>query len=54
MFFSIEEQINYLSKFMKLNEGDLLLSGTPQIKPLTDGDKIDARLIYNNETVANI
>ena len=36
---------------MPFNEGDILLTGTPGIEPLKDGDKIDARLFYENEQV---
>jgi 2-keto-4-pentenoate hydratase/2-oxohepta-3-ene-1,7-dioic acid hydratase in catechol pathway len=45
MIFSIKQQIEDLSKFMTLNEGDMILSGTPDgasfVKP---GDKIECSL----------
>ena len=33
---------------MPFNEGDMLLTGTPGIETLKDGDNVDARLLYEN------
>ena len=37
-------QIAYLSKIMTLNQGDVILTGTPMIDMLNHGDKIDYSL----------
>jgi len=40
MHFKIDYQIHYLSQFFKLQEGDLILTGTPDgVGPVKAGDK---------------
>ncbi len=39
---------------MPWNEGDLLLTGTPGIKPLTHGDHVEASLLYEGKIQASI
>jgi 2-keto-4-pentenoate hydratase/2-oxohepta-3-ene-1,7-dioic acid hydratase in catechol pathway len=42
MHYKIDDIIEYVSKFMTLNEGDLILMGTPNgIGPVNVGDKIE-------------
>lgn len=41
MHFKINEIISHISKFTKLNDGDLILTGTPAgVGPVRKGDKI--------------
>jgi acylpyruvate hydrolase len=45
MIVKVPEMIEYLSKYMTLNEGDLLFTGTPAgAGPVKVGDKLTASL----------
>lgn len=39
---------------MTLNQGDLILTGTPKMGPVENGDTINASLIYDNSVLATI
>ena len=48
MFFSIDEIIEYVSKFMTLKVGDVIFTGTPEgVGPVKVGDKLEAFLENN-------
>lgn len=41
MHYKLDELISYISKFMKLEEGDLILTGTPNgVGPVKGGDRV--------------
>ena len=41
MIFKMDYVIEYISKYMTLNEGDLILTGTPSgVGPLENNDKV--------------
>ncbi len=43
MHFKIDEVISYVSQYIKFEEGDLLLTGTPDgVGPIQGGDRIEA------------
>lgn len=43
MHFKIDELISYVSQFVKFEEGDLILTGTPDgVGPIRGGDKVEA------------
>lgn len=45
MIFSIEELIAYVSRFMTIEKGDIMATGTPEgIGPLVKGDVVTARI----------
>lgn len=45
MIFSIPYLISYISKYFKLEEGDVILTGTPEgVGPVGNGDVIEAGL----------
>ncbi|MEM3803988.1 MAG: fumarylacetoacetate hydrolase family protein, partial [Conexivisphaerales archaeon] len=45
MFHKIEEVIEYVTSFMTLDAGDVILTGTPAgISPLKPGDLVEVRL----------
>lgn len=45
MIFSIPYLISYISRYFKLEEGDVILTGTPEgVGPVGDGDTIEAGL----------
>jgi 2-keto-4-pentenoate hydratase/2-oxohepta-3-ene-1,7-dioic acid hydratase in catechol pathway len=45
MIFSVQELINYISRFFTLEKGDLILTGTPAgVSPIKPGDVIEATL----------
>ncbi|WWD21586.1 hypothetical protein CI109_106072 [Kwoniella shandongensis] len=47
MIFKIPQLIEFVSGIMKLEEGDLILTGTPAgVGPLTNGQKVAVRLTY--------
>jgi 2-keto-4-pentenoate hydratase/2-oxohepta-3-ene-1,7-dioic acid hydratase in catechol pathway len=43
MHFKIDEIISYISTYVKLDDGDLILTGTPDgVGPVVSGDKVAA------------
>lgn len=45
MIYSVQEIIQYLSEFMTLYPGDVILTGTPKgIEPLKPGDRVDVEI----------
>jgi 2-keto-4-pentenoate hydratase/2-oxohepta-3-ene-1,7-dioic acid hydratase in catechol pathway len=43
MHFKIDEIISYISTYIKLDDGDLILTGTPDgVGPVVSGDKVAA------------
>ncbi|KAL7670594.1 hypothetical protein ACOME3_005530 [Neoechinorhynchus agilis] len=52
LIFSIEEQIEYLTKIMTLEPNDLILSGTPPgVTAIKHGDSLEAKLISDEKTL---
>ena len=55
MYYKIPHLIEYVSKFVTLNEGDLFITGTPGgIGPVWDQDKIEALLLQDGKELAAI
>jgi 2-keto-4-pentenoate hydratase/2-oxohepta-3-ene-1,7-dioic acid hydratase in catechol pathway len=55
MHFKIEEIIEYASQWIGLNEGDLILTGTPVgAGPLKLGDKVEGIARVGEEVVAEM
>lgn len=55
MHFKIEEIISYASSFMKLEQGDLILTGTPPgISRLKIGDEVECKALYSGESLAEM
>ena len=56
MLYKIDEQVDYLvSNGMTINEGDLLLSGTPEgISNVSPGNILEATLKYQGDLIAEI
>lgn len=55
MNYKIPFLIEYCSSFMTLNEGDIILTGTPSgVGPIIDGDIIEGRLLQNKEILAEL
>lgn len=53
MYFKIDEQLEYISKYLTLEAGDLLMTGTPEgLGPVSEGDKLEASLTYNGKVLA--
>ena len=43
MVFSVAEIIEYVSRIMTLEEGDIIATGTPEgVGPLKEGDEVEA------------
>ena len=54
MHFKIDEVISFVSSYMTLSEGDLILTGTPAgVGPLKPGDKIEATAKVDEKVVAS-
>lgn len=50
MHYKIGEQLEYITKYVTLHHGDLILTGTPQgVGPIEVGDKISANIVQNNK-----
>lgn len=55
MHFKIHEQLDYISKYMTLEAGDILMTGTPEgLGPVNEGDKLEATLKYQGKVLASI
>lgn len=55
MHYKIGDQIEYISKYITLNPGDLLLTGTPHgIGQIKVGDKIKADIKQNEKTLVEM
>ncbi len=55
MHFKINNLISYVSKFMTINEGDLLLTGTPMgVGPVEQGDRVEAFIKLNDKTLVSL
>jgi acylpyruvate hydrolase len=55
MHYKIEDIIEYVSKYMTLNEGDLILTGTPDgVGPICVGDKVEGRLLEGENVVSKL
>lgn len=55
MHFKIDEIIEFTSKYISLNEGDLILTGTPLGAGLMKlDDRVEAYARYKEEVVASL
>lgn len=55
MHYKIYDQLEYISKYITLEAGDILMTGTPEgMGPVNEGDHIDATLTYKGEVLAKI
>ena len=55
MHFKINFLISYISKYMTLNEGDLILTGTPMgVGPVQPGDQVKAFVKFNEKVLASL
>lgn len=55
MHYKIYDQLQYLSKYMTLEAGDILMTGTPEgMGPVSAGDKLEATLSYKGKVLATI
>ena len=53
MHFKVDDLISYCSQFITLNDGDLILTGTPEgVGPIKVGDKIEATAAHAGKVVA--
>ena len=55
MHFKIDELISYVSQYIKFEEGDLILTGTPDgVGPVKGGDKVEAFGRIEDKVVAKL
>ena len=55
MHFKIDQLISYVSQFIKFDEGDLILTGTPDgVGPVKGGDKCEAIGRIGDKVVARL
>jgi 2-keto-4-pentenoate hydratase/2-oxohepta-3-ene-1,7-dioic acid hydratase in catechol pathway len=55
MHFKIDEIISYVSQYITLNEGDLLLTGTPSgVGSVKKGDKVEGIARLGEKVVASL
>jgi acylpyruvate hydrolase len=55
MYFKIGETLEHLTKYVTLNEGDLILTGTPAgIGPINVGDKLKGLLKQDNKILVEM
>lgn len=55
MHFKIDEIISYVSRYITLNQGDLLLTGTPSgVNSVKKGDRVEAFARLGQEVVATL
>ena len=54
MHFKIYEQLEYVSKYLTLEAGDIILTGSPENSgPVEEGDLIEASLLDSGKVIAN-
>jgi acylpyruvate hydrolase len=55
MHFKIYDQLDYISRYLTLDEGDLLMTGTPEgLGPVNEGERIEASMRYEGKLLAEI
>ncbi len=55
MYFKIFEQLNYISKYLTLDAGDILMTGTPEgLGPVEEEDLLEATMHYDGKLIASI
>jgi 2-keto-4-pentenoate hydratase/2-oxohepta-3-ene-1,7-dioic acid hydratase in catechol pathway len=55
MHFKIFDQLEYISKYITLEPGDIIMTGTPEgAGPVEEGDLLQASLSYHGKTVMTI
>ena len=55
MHFKIDDLISYSSKYITLNDGDLILTGTPEgVGPIKVGDKIEGTATVEGNIIAEL
>lgn len=55
MYYKIGEQLEQITKYVTLIQGDLILTGTPSgIGPINVGDKLKASLKQNGEVLVEM
>jgi 2-keto-4-pentenoate hydratase/2-oxohepta-3-ene-1,7-dioic acid hydratase in catechol pathway len=55
MYFKIPDQLDYISRYITLEAGDIISTGTPEgIGPVKEGDKLEATLTYKGKVLASI
>lgn len=55
MHYKIGETLETITKYATLNEGDLILTGTPSgIGPINVGDKLKANLKQDGESIVEM
>lgn len=55
MHFKIFDQLEYIQKYITLEAGDILLTGTPEgLGPIKEGDHIEGTLTSQGKVLAKI
>ena len=50
MLFSIYDQLEYISQYLTLDAGDILMTGTPEgLGPINEGEHLEATLSYEGK-----
>ena len=55
MHFKIDQQLQYISNYVTLEAGDILMTGTPEgIASIEEGDKLYATLTHKGKVLTTI
>ena len=55
MYYKVDDIIEYVSKYVTINEGDIILTGTPDgVGPMRPGDKVDGTLLQGKDVLARL
>ena len=55
MYFKIFDQLEYIQKYITLEAGDILITGTPEgLGPIKEGDHLEGTLTYKGKVLAKI
>ena len=55
MIFKIPEILEHISKYITLNEGDIIITGTPEnVGPIKEGDLLSATCHYQGALISQI
>ena len=55
MHFKIDDILSFASQYMTVNEGDIILTGTPEgVGPIKPGDKVEGKLRDNGRSIGEL
>jgi 2-keto-4-pentenoate hydratase/2-oxohepta-3-ene-1,7-dioic acid hydratase in catechol pathway len=55
MYYKIYDQLEYITRYITLEAGDIIMTGTPEgMGPVNEGDLVEATLTHKGQVLAKI